>query len=123
MAWEFENNRPIYTQLLDKIQMMIISGKYKPGDRFTAVRELSVEAGVNPNTMQRALQELERIGLVSSNRTSGRLVTEDTDLIERIKEQKASEYTQVYLNNMRALGIGTEKILQMVTNEAKKKDT
>ncbi len=123
MAWEFENNRPVYTQLLDKIQMMIISGKYKPGDRFTAVRELSVEAGVNPNTMQRALQELERIGLVSSNRTSGRLVTEDTDLIERIKEQKASEYTQVYLNNMRALGIGTEKILQMVTNEAKKKDT
>lgn len=123
MAWEFENNRPIYTQLLDKIQMMIISGKYKSGDRFTAVRELSVEAGVNPNTMQRALQELERIGLVSSNRTSGRLVTEDTDLIERIKEQKASEYTQVYLNNMRALGIGTEKILQMVTNEAKKKDT
>ena len=78
MQWNFDGNAPIYTQLVDQIKLGIVSGEWIPGQRVPAVRELAVEAGVNPNTMQRALQELERQGLMFSQRTSGRFVTEDT---------------------------------------------
>ena len=117
MAWEFENDRPIYTQLLERIQMMIIAGQYKAGDRIPAVRELSVEAGVNPNTMQRALAELERIGLLFVNRTAGRTVTEDRELIERLRLQKAEDYTGKYLSDMKQLGYQPDELLQFVRSQ------
>lgn len=91
MAWEFKDDRPIYTQLLEQIQRMIISGKYKPGDRLPTVRDLAAEAAVNPNTVQRALTELERIGLVYSQRTSGRMITDDESKIAEIKEKMAED--------------------------------
>ena len=72
MPWELDNDRPIYLQLMERIQQDIVSGIYKPGDRLPSVRDLAVEAAVNPNTMQKALSELERSGLVYSQRTSGR---------------------------------------------------
>ena len=70
MPWELDNDRPIYLQLMERIQQDIVSGIYKPGDRLPSVRDLAVEAAVNPNTMQKALSELERSGLVYSQRTS-----------------------------------------------------
>lgn len=77
MAWELDSDRPIFIQIVERIQMEIISGKYSPGDKLPSVRELAAVAAVNPNTMQKALTELERTGLVYSQRTSGRFITED----------------------------------------------
>ena len=84
MPWELDNDRPIYLQLMERIQQDIVSGIYKPGDRLPSVRDLAVEAAVNPNTMQKALSELERSGLVYSQRTSGRFITEDTRLLDEM---------------------------------------
>lgn len=77
MAWELDSDRPIFIQIVERIQMEIISGKYSPGDKLPSVRDLAAVAAVNPNTMQKALTELERTGLVYSQRTSGRFITED----------------------------------------------
>lgn len=114
VAWEFENDRPIYTQLLEKIQIMIISGKYKPGDRLPPVRDLAAEAAVNPNTMQRALSELERKGLVYSQRTTGRMITDDTELIAKIKEQVAMEHIEAFVKAMEELGYTKQDIMTLL---------
>ena len=83
MKWQFSNDAPIYSQLIHQIQVGIVSGAFPPGQRLPSVRDLATEAGVNPNTMQRALAELERDGLVYSQRTAGRFVTEDQIMIDR----------------------------------------
>ena len=77
MAWNLDSDRPIYAQLLERIQLQIVSGIYGPGDKLPSVRDLAAEASVNPNTMQKAFAELERSGLIETKRTSGRFVTED----------------------------------------------
>ena len=81
MPWNLDSDRPIFIQILERIRVDIISGKYQPGDKLPSVRELAAEAAVNPNTMQRAFAELERTGLVYSKRTSGRFITEDREMI------------------------------------------
>ena len=91
MAWTFKDDRPIYSQLVEQIKIKIISGEWELGGRLSSVRELAEQAGVNPNTMQRALAELERDGLVHSKRTSGRFVTEDEDMIKGVREAVAAE--------------------------------
>ena len=104
MPWELDNDRPIYLQLMERIQQDIVSGIYKPGDRLPSVRDLAVEAAVNPNTMQKALSELERSGLVYSQRTSGRFITEDTRLLDEMKTSLASEHILQFLEKMKQLG-------------------
>ena len=89
MAWNLDSDRPIYAQLLERIQLQIVSGTYGPGDKLPSVRELAAEASVNPNTMQKAFAELERSGLIVTKRTSGRFVTEDKDMITQIRTQLA----------------------------------
>ena len=84
MNWELKSDRPIYTQLLEELKRRIVSGYYQPGDRLLPVRELAQEAKVNPNTMQKALSELERENLVFAVRTTGRYITEAETLIEEI---------------------------------------
>jgi len=81
---EFDNNRPIYIQLLEDFKLKISSGEWKSGEKMDTVRNLAESYAVNPNTVQRALQELEREGLAKSNRTSGRFVTDDLNLIEKM---------------------------------------
>ena len=114
MAWEFKSDRPIYTQLLEKIQLMIISGKYKPGDKLPSVREFASDAAVNPNTMQRAMAELERIGLVYSNRTSGRMITDDLEKIKEIKKKLAKESVNEFMQNMGRLGYSEDDIIELI---------
>ncbi len=114
MAWEFKSDRPIYTQLLEQIELKIISGEYEAGDRLASVRDLASEAAVNPNTMQRALAELERLGLVYSQRTSGRMVTKDKELICRIKEEIAMQHIDEFLETMKKLGYTKEEILRLM---------
>ena len=104
MEWQFRTDTPIYTQLYEQLAMAIISGVYRAGERLPAVRELAVEAGVNPNTVQRALGELEREGLVYSQRTAGRFVTEDAERITRERERIAREKAKAFIETMGLLG-------------------
>jgi DNA-binding transcriptional regulator YhcF (GntR family) len=114
MEWQFHSDAPIYTQLVAQIKLRIVTGEYLPGQRLPAVRDLALEAGVNPNTMQRALQELEREQLVFSQRTSGRFVTEDVTMIEEAKNTLAQAQLQVFLREMKALGYSMEQIRKLL---------
>lgn len=118
MAWHFENDRPIYTQLLEQIRLRIISGEYPPGSRLPSVRELAAEAAVNPNTMQKALSELETSGLIYSQRTSGRFVTEEQNMIETLKRELAEEKIREFFRIMTELGIGPKEAVSLVEKEA-----
>lgn len=112
MAWHFENHLPIYTQILEHIRLDVITGAYPAGSKLPSVRELAAEASVNPNTMQRALAELEQSGLIYSQRTAGRFVTEDPDMIGALKEQIAEEKIQEFFRTMRELGFQTGETLR-----------
>ena len=114
MQWNFDSGAPIYAQLVAGIRLRIIMGEYPAGSRIPPVRELAMEAGVNPNTMQRALQELERAGLVMSCRTSGRFVTEDEEMINKVKEEMASKHIKVFLENMKQLGYDVEETISVI---------
>ena len=114
MNWKFRGDLPIYSLLVEQIQLAIVSGTFRPGERLASVRDMASEAGVNPNTMQRALQELERESMVYSQRTSGRYVTEDMQVIERAKKQFAEEQIRGFLEAMRKLGYQQEEIISML---------
>ncbi|MCI7042471.1 MAG: GntR family transcriptional regulator [Lachnospiraceae bacterium] len=117
MAWKLNSDRPIYAQILERIQMQIVSGVYQPGTKIPSVRELAADAGVNPNTMQKALAELERSGLVMTQRTSGRVVTEDLNMIKEIRNQLAGEQVKEFVKKMKDLGFDREDIIDLLTKE------
>lgn len=121
MPWKFDNNRSIYVQLVEKIQNRIITGVYAPGSRLASVRELAGEAEVNPNTMQKALAELERAGLVHAVRTSGRFVTEDQKMIENLKRESAVEIIREFREKMKTLGYDDEAVIKLI-KETKKEN-
>lgn len=110
MAWEFNEKSPIYSQIAEHIKMQIVSQEIKSGDQLPTVRELAQEAGVNPNTMQHAFTELEREGMVFSQRTSGRFVTEDNLLIGKIRQQVAKAELATFVNNMKKIGYKLDEI-------------
>ena len=115
MPWNLNSDRPIFIQLIEKIQIDIISGRYAPRDKLPSVRELAQKASVNPNTMQKALAELERTGLVYSQRTSGRFITEDIGMIERLKTELAEEIIMEFLADMQKLGYQKKETLSLLT--------
>ncbi len=115
MPWNLNSDRPIFIQLIEKIQIDIISGRYAPGDKLPSVRELAQKASVNPNTMQKALAELERTGLAYSQRTSGRFITEDIGMIERLKTELAEEIIMEFLADMQKLGYQKKETLSLLT--------
>lgn len=115
MPWNLDSDRPIFIQIIEKIQMDIISGLYAPGDKLPSVRELAQNASVNPNTMQKALSELERTGLVYSQRTSGRYITEDTAMITNLKTTLAKDIVTQFLDNMQRLGIRDEEVISLIS--------
>ncbi len=119
MPWNLNSDRPIFIQIIEKIQMDIISGLYHPGDKLPSVRDLAQEASVNPNTMQKALSELERTGLVYSQRTSGRFITEDTVMIDNLKSELAREIITQFLDNMEKLGIEKEEAISLISEISK----
>lgn len=114
MAWALNADRPIYAQLVDRIQLQIVAGQLNPGEKILSVRELAAEAAVNPNTMQKALAELERKGLLYSQRTSGRFVTEDRELIGNVKEEMAAEQISAFLENMKQLGFNKKETIRII---------
>ncbi len=114
MPWNLDSSRPIYLQIIERVQMDIITGRYQPGDKLPSVRDLSQEAAVNPNTMQKALSELERSGLIYSQRTSGRFITEDKELIHQMKKELAAAEVSAFVAHMKQLGITPEEIRQLL---------
>lgn len=119
MAWNLNSDRPIFLQIVERIQMDIIAGTYQPGDKLPSVRDLAAEAAVNPNTMQKAFTELERTGLVYSQRTSGRFITEDVDMINDLKSSIAKDKITEFLNAMQKLGFQNEEILSLMNQTMK----
>lgn len=121
MMWNITSDRPIYQQLTEGLTERIVSGVYPPGGKVPAVRELAAEAGVNPNTMQRALADLEREGLLYTQRTSGRFVTEDEGRITHMREQIAKTRIDDFLGSMRLLGFTSEETLRLLAQAAQTK--
>lgn len=122
MEWRLDGEAPIWAQLVENVKRGIASGQYGPGDRLPTVRDMAVEAGVNPNTVQRALAELEREGLVYSQRTSGRFVTEDASAVAAVRKELAEAKTRAYLEAMADLGYSREEIVSMVEVKDKKEE-
>lgn len=114
MPWNLDADRPIFLQILERIRIDIISGKYAPGEKLPSVRELAAQAAVNPNTMQRAFAELERTGLVYSKRTSGRFITEDQQLIHTVRTGIATEKIMQFLESMHQLGYDKGQTLSLM---------
>ena len=114
MPWNLDSSRPIYLQIIERVQMDIITGRYEPGDKRPSGRDLAQEAAVNPNTMQKALSELERSGLIYSQRTSGRFITEDKELIHQMKKGLAAAEVSAFVAHMKQLGITPEEIRQLL---------
>ena len=112
MEYFFENDRPIYIQLVEKLKIEIVSGKLKSGERLPSVREYALNAKVNPNTMQKALAELEDQGLIYTERTNGKFVTQDNKLIEKMKKELSKKKVNNYLNDMKNIGISFEEAIK-----------
>ena len=115
MSEQFDSSRPIYAQLVERLKARILAGTYQPGGHLDSVRDLAAAAGVNPNTMQRALAQLEAEGLVRTERTTGRFVTEDTALLEKLRDETARAVTAEYLEKMRGIGYGPAQAAALVT--------
>ncbi|EHI77273.1 transcriptional regulator, GntR family [Streptococcus sp. oral taxon 058 str. F0407] len=119
MSWIFDNTKPIYLQIMEKIKLEIVSHKLEPNQQLPTVRELAIEAGVNPNTIQRALSDLEREGLVYSKRTTGRFVTEDLDLILQSRKQLSEEQLQQFVSCMLQFGYKKEELPNVLSEYIK----
>ena len=118
MKWNLSADRPIYAQLIEQITSAIVAGEYQPGEKLPSVRDLAEEAAVNPNTMQKALAELERSGLVYTQRTAGRYSTEDKAMLKQIKEDIALTQIHQFLEQMGRLGLTPQEIAALVAREA-----
>ena len=113
MKWNLDSDRPIFSQIMEIIQKDIVSGVLEPGEKLPSVRNLAADASVNPNTVQKAFSELERMGLVYSQRTSGKFITEDVGMIEETKKEMAKTLISSFLNNMEQLGFSKDEALAL----------
>ena len=121
MAWKLDSDRPIYTQILEVIQYQIVAGRYQPGERLPSVRDLASEAGVNPTKMQRAFAVLGRNGLVMAQRTSGRVVTENMEMISEVRNKLAREQIREFIDKMKKLGFEKKEILSLLEEDGEPK--
>ncbi len=117
MAWDLDTDRPIYSQLVERLQMQIVSGQYPPGGKLPSVRDLAAVAAVNPNTMQKAFTELERSGLIVTQRTNGRNVTEDVQRIQGIRANLAKEQVETFFTRMKELGYAEAETLELLNGK------
>ena len=120
MAWSFSGDKPIFMQLVDRITLDILTGKYLSGDRLPAVREISIEAGVNPNTVQRALSEAETTGLIEVRRGDGRYVTSDQSAIQAAREKKVEELTDKFVCSLQSFGLSDSEMETIFKNSVSK---
>ena len=125
MSWEFQDHLPIYAQLMDTLKRRIITGRYLPGEKLPSVSELAAEAGINPNTVQRAFSELEREGLIYTQRATGKYVTENADEIKSARQALAKTQVAEFLSNMQSLGysVGDVIVLLQSFNESEEESS
>ena len=125
MPWEFQDHLPIYAQLMDTLKRRIITGRYLPGEKLPSVRELAAEAGINPNPVQRAFSELEREGLIYTQRATGKYVTENADEIKSARQALAKTQVAEFLSNMQSLGysVGDVIVLLQSFNESEEESS
>ncbi len=116
MKFEFDNNIPIYIQLVEQLKICIISGRLKTGQRLPSVRELALQTKVNPNTMQKALVELEDLKLIYTERTNGKFVTKDQKLIDKLKSKYADELSNNYFSSMKNIGFDKNETIKYLKN-------
>lgn len=114
MKNDFDPNLPIYIQVMEEIKKEIFSNHFMPGDKISSVRELALQYSVNPNTIQKALSELERTGIIYSKRTAGRYVSEDEDLIKTLKKEASSYKLKTFMSEMEELGFNHADIIMMI---------
>ena len=111
MNFIFDNDRPIYIQLVEQLKECIVAGKFKAGEKLPSVREFAMQIKVNPNTVQKALVEIENQKLIYTERTNGKFVTENEELIENVKKELANQKVQKYFQDMNKLGINKEEAI------------
>lgn len=116
MSWKLDNKTPVYVQLIDEIKRRIVTGVYGPGSRLPSVRDLASEASVNPNTMQRAMGELEAEGFITTLRTSGKVVTEDEGMLYEARKNMARAQVWDFVGRMSALGFTKEDVIDMISD-------
>ncbi len=114
MSWEFQDHLPIYAQLMDTLKRRIVTGRYLPGEKLPSVRELAAEAGINPNTVQRAFSELEREGLIYTQRATGKYVTENEADIKSAKQTLAKTQVADFLRAMQSLGFSVGDVIVLL---------
>lgn len=114
MEITFDNNIPIYIQVLEYMKIYLISGVFKCGEKLPSVREFSITFKVNPNTMQKALSELEDLNLIYTERTNGKYVTNDKELIEKLKDEYAITLAKSYFQGMKRIGLGKAESIKYI---------
>ena len=122
MEFEFDDDKPIYKQLVEKLKLEIVLGHFKSGDKLPSVRDLSTMICVNPNTIQRSLAELEAEQLIYTKRTSGKFVTEDVDIIHQVKQELAKDKIDTFVSDMEILGFKTEDIVKLLKERKNKNE-
>lgn len=121
MDFKFDNNIPIYVQIVEQLKIDIISEKYKVGEKIPSVRDLALQAKVNPNTMQKALVELENLKLIYTERTSGKYVTKEKTIIEKLKKEYAKETINKYFEAMTSIGFTKKEAIDYLNDLGGKK--
>lgn len=114
MAWNFSSGKPVYLQISERITKSILSGEYSAGQQLPTVRQLALEAAVNPNTVQHAFAELEDVGIIVSKGTAGRFVTDDEQIIERCRLEMAEQIVKDFVENVKQLSIDTDEAIRMI---------
>ncbi len=117
MAWKFTSDKPVYLQIADRLTKSVLSGEYKPGEQIPSVRQLALEAAVNPNTIQHAFTELENNGLIISKNTVGRFVTDDKSIIEECRNELAKNIVKDFIKNMTQLSITPDQAIKIIEEE------
>ena len=117
MAWKFTSDKAVYLQIADRLTKSVLSGEYKPGEQIPSVRQLALEAAVNPNTVQHAFTELENNGLIISKNTVGRFVTNDEAIIEECRNDLAKSIAEDFIKNMSHLSITPEQEIKIIEEE------
>ena len=111
MKFIFDNDIPIYIQLVEQLKIFIISGQINPGERIPSVRDLALLSKVNPNTMQKALSELEELKLIYTERTNWKYVTNEQELIDKYKYEYAIKLSKQYIFNMKNIGFSEDELI------------
>lgn len=117
MSFDFENDKPIFIQIIEKLKIDIVSKKYLPNQKLPSVREFSFTFEVNPNTVQKALNELEDLGLIYTERTNGKFVTENTDLINSVRKEIINENVNKFYLQMSKIGVTDEEIKEIINKK------